>query len=249
MHKYLLLILLLGICIAAEAQPELSGTVLDNSKKNYVEGVRVVSSNGHISFTDSLGHYSIPVAKGDSIFFMYNNKPTQKFAVSTITNLGQFDISLPITVRGKYTVLKEVTVFSKSYKQDSAENRETYNNVFSYHKPRVETSITPGGGVGMDLNELVNMFRFRRNRNLKAFQKRVEADEQEKYVNYRFSKKAVHRITQLNSPALDTFLVWYRPSYEFVAKSSEITFNQYVLNAYYQFHRLTGLGELKEEQE
>ena len=248
MRLFLLLFLLFTFNIGLKAQPDLSGTVLDNSKKNYIEGVRVVSSTGHISFTDSLGHYSIRAGRGDSVFFMFNNKPTQKFAVSAITNTGQFDISLPVTVRGKYTVLKEVTVFSKSYKQDSIENREAYNNIFSYRKPHVETSIAPGGSVGMDLNELVNMFRFRRNKSMKAFQKRLEADEQDRYVNYRFSKKAVQRITQLKSPALDTFLIWFRPSYEFVAHSSEISFNQYVINAYYQFHRLTGLGELKENE-
>ena len=73
---------------------------------------------------------------------------------------------------------------------------------------------------------------------MKAFQKRLEADEQEKYVNYRFNKIFVRRITQLNGKGLDTFLVWYRPSYEFTSNSSEIEFNQYVLNASYHFKKM-----------
>ena len=82
-----------------------------------------------------------------------------------------------------------------------------------------------------------NIFRFKRNKRLKAFQNRLEVQEQEKYVSYRFNKITVSRITGLKSPQLDSLLVWYRPSYEFAAASDEINFNQYVLNAYYQFKK------------
>lgn len=212
--------------------------MLDNGKINFVEAATVVSTGGKITFTDSLGKYSIQAKNGDSIYFVYNNKPTQRFAVNKIPNASQFDISLHISVKSKYSVLKEVVVYAKNYKQDSAENRKNYGEVFSYRKNGIGTSISPGGGVGLDANELINMFRFKRNKRMKAFQKRLEADEQEKYVNYRFNKIFVRRITQLNGKGLDTFLVWYRPSYEFTSNSSEIEFNQYVLNASYHFKKM-----------
>jgi hypothetical protein len=81
------------------------------------------------------------------------------------------------------------------------------------------------------------VFRFKRNKRIKAFQRRLELQEQEKYVNYRFSKVFVKRITGLQSPQLDSFLVWYRPDYEFARNSDELAFNQYILNAYYQFQK------------
>ena len=206
-----------------------------------------MSTGGKITVTDSMGKYTIQAGAGDSLYFVYNNKPTQRFAVNKIPNTAQFNISLHIPIKSKYGILKEVVVFSKNYKQDSAENRQNYGEVFSYRKAGIQTSITPGGGVGLDANELINMFRFKRNKRLKAFQARLEADEKEKYITYRFSKIFVRRITQLQSPALDSFLVWYRPSYEFVSNSSEIEFNQYVLNASYHFKRTIGTGEAKKE--
>lgn len=223
------------------AQLTITGTVYDKSKTNYVENVRVVSSAGIFAITDSLGHYSIPVTEMDSLTFIYNNKPTQQFAVKTITNPWQFDISLHLAIKGKYSVLKEVIVYSKSYKLDSLENRQTYADVFEYKKPGLSTSITPGGGVGADVNELINIFRFRRNKNLKAFQQRLEKQEEEKYIDYRFSKLFVKRITGLMSPALDTFMVWYRPSYFFASQANEIAFNQYTLDAYYRFKNIMPL--------
>ena len=225
----------------------MSGTVLDVSKLNYVEAVGVVSTSGKIAVTDSLGKYSIQTASEDSLFFIYNNKPTQKFAVNKIPNTSQFDISLHIPVKSRYSLLKEVVVYSKNYKQDSAENRENYGEVFSYKKQGIQTSISPGGGVGLDANELINAFRFKRNKRLKAFQQRLEAEEKEKYINYRFNKIFVKKLTQLQSPALDSFLVWYRPTYEFAVISSEIEFNQYILNAFYHFKKTGSSGEAKKE--
>ncbi len=229
---------LFAVTKIAAAQIMISGNVLDKSKINYVEAVRVISTGGKIAITDSLGHYNIVANKGDSLYFVYNNKPTQKFPVNTIANIAQFDISIHLNIKSDYKVLKEVVVFSKSYKNDSLENRQQYGEVFSFHKPRVETSIGPGGSVGMDANELINMFRFKRNKRLKKFQERLEAEEREKYVNYRFNKTFVRRVTQLKGASLDTFLVWYRPTYEFASGSSEIEFNQYVLNASYHYKKM-----------
>jgi hypothetical protein len=251
--RILFTFLLLFIITNSFAQLVVKGTVLDKSKINYVEGVTVQTTSGKIALTDSLGKYSIQTKTGDSIFFSYNNKPTQKFAVNTIANNEQFDISLHIPVKSKYGLLKEVTVFSKSYKSDSIENRQTYAKVFNYKKPGIETTITPGGGVGIDANELINIFRFRRNKQLRKFQIWLEKEEQEKYVNYRFNKRFVGRVTQIKGAALDTFLVWYRPSYFFTSTSSDVEFNQYILDASYNYKRIIGdrrkLEARREERE
>ena len=209
----------------------------DSSKINLVEGVRVVSTGGLFAITDSMGRFSLLVNERDSVLFYYRSKPTQKFVVKDIPDPSHFNISLHVTVKGKYSTLKEVVVHSRSYRQDSLENRQNYSDIFSYKKPGLSTSIMPGGGVGADVDELINIFRFKRNRRLKAFQSRLEREEEEKYVNYRFNRNFVRRITQLNGVALDSFIVRYRPSYEFTVNADEITFNRYILNSSYSFKR------------
>ncbi len=233
--------------LGADAQVIVSGTVLDRSKINRVENVQVLSTGGMFTSTDSLGQYSIQVKPGDSLYFVYKKKPTQFFPVNSIQNFQQFDISIHLNIESKYNVLKEVIVYSKTYQQDSIENRQTYANVFTYSKPGLSTSITPGGAVGADVNSLINIFRFRRNKRLRAFQQRLESQEEEKYVDYRFNKLTVARITGLASPALDTFLVWYRPEFEFSRTASEILFTEYILKASYQFRKIMPLGEAKKE--
>lgn len=218
--------------------------MFDSSKRNYVENVRVESTGGKHTITDSLGHYRIMVSEKDSLTFIYQDKPTQKFAVKDIADFNQFDISLRVHVKSKYGTLKEVVVIAKSYREDSMENRRTYSEYYGFHKPTLKTSISPDGAVGADLDEIINAFRFRRNKHLKAFRARLEQQEQDKFVDYRFNKTFVKRITHLEGAQLDTFMTRYRPSYEFASMADEVTFNKYILNASYGFK----LEMLKQEE-
>lgn len=217
------------------AQFIITGTVFDSSKINLVEGVKVVNTSGVFAMTDSLGRYSIRVNEKDSLSFIYNNKPTQKFAVAEVADPSHFNIWLHVKVKTKYTTLKEVIVRTKSYREDSLENRREYADIFNYKKPGLHTGIDPSGVVGADVNELINIFRFKRNKRLKAFQKRLEWQEQEKYITYRFNKTLVKRVTGLQDPQLESFLVKYRPDYDEVKDADEVALNQYILKCLYQF--------------
>ncbi|MEP7256498.1 MAG: hypothetical protein ABI666_12035 [Ferruginibacter sp.] len=233
----IILLLLFFICAADQltAQLIISGTVYDSSKINPVENVKVESIGGKFTWTDSTGHYKIPVTERDSLTFIYQNKPTLKFAVKDISDPSRFDISLRVTIKSKYRTLKEVIVFARSYREDSIENRQTYGDIYNFRNPTIRTGVSPDGAVGADINEIINIFRFKRNKRLKAFQARLEKQEQEKFVSYRFNKNFVKRITQLQGAELDTFMVRYLPTYEFASTADEITFNKYILNASYRF--------------
>lgn len=233
--KILLLLFFISAADELQAQLTVTGTVLDSSKRNYVENVRVESTGGYHTRTDSMGRYKITVTEKDSLTFIYQNKPTQKFAVKDIANLLQFDLSLGVTVKGGYHTLKEVIIFARSYREDSIENRQIYADAFNYRNPAIRTSISPGGAVGADVNEIINMFRFKRNKRMRAFQARLEQQEQDNFVRYRFNRNFVRRITRLQGAELDTFMVRYLPSYEFASTADDVTFNKYILNSSYAF--------------
>jgi hypothetical protein len=75
----------------------------------------------------------------------------------------------------------------------------------------------------------------RRNKSLRSFQLRLEAEEQEKYVTYRFNKTLIKRITNLDGEQLSMFIIKYRPTYEFASLADEMTFNQYILDCSYKY--------------
>jgi hypothetical protein len=238
-----LFILLGALCFLANfatGQIIISGTVYDSTKLYSVSGVLVKSTGGAFSYTDSMGIYHIQVTDKDSISFFYANKPTLKFPVNTITNYNEFDISLRVRVKEKYKPLKEIVIFS-NYKRDSAENRLAYSKIFDYDKPGIRSTYTPGSSAGFDLDELINIFRFRRNKQHLQFQKRLIEQEQDRYVDYRFSTKLLKRVTGLTDTMLDKYQIEYRPSYEFITSVSEVEFYEYILITSEKFKKDEGL--------
>jgi hypothetical protein len=224
-------------------QAIIQGNVFDSTKLIPVRGVRVNSTGESITYTDSTGHYRVLVNTKDSISFFYRGKSTKNFPVNKIDNPGQFNISLQIRIYDKYKVMQEVVVFGKNYRMDSLRNRQEYAPIFNYEKPGIGSisSATPGGVVGMDIDAFIEMFRFRKKKSMQAFQRRLVAEEQEKYVDYRFSKKIVKQLTKLESPALDSFMRWYRPPYDFAARTTDVEFYQYIIDASKEFKQKSGI--------
>jgi len=240
-HLYKIFIVAVVVSVfvsTANGQLTVSGTVYDVTKTIPVKEVNVKATNGNSTISDSNGRYSIVTAKNDSLTFFYQGKPTAKFSVNQIADIANFDISLHIKVSEKFKTLREVRVYAKNFQQDSIANREQYAKLFNYQKPGIRPT-TDGytGAAGLDLDELINVFRFKRNKQMRRMQERLQEQEQENYINYRFNKTTVKRITRLTGKDLELFMKQYRPDFEFTENSSLVSFYQYILNASYQFKR------------
>lgn len=221
------------------------GVVYDSSRNYPLEAVSVISTSGRGTTTNSDGAYEIEVSEKDSIWFSYLNKPTIKFPVLKIVNPNGFDIALHIHI----PTLKEVRIRPRNYRQDSIQNRIDYAKIFNYQKPKIKPSVT-GMGVGFDLDEIINMFRFRRNRSMASFQKRLLLEEQDNFIDHRFNKALVRRLTLLDGRALDSFMLLYRPSYTFTKMAGDYEFQSYIKIALFRFKRgLPPLAAMKEEEE
>jgi hypothetical protein len=232
------LVLLLAAFKPTSAQGyKIKGTVFDSSRTYPIELVTVLTTSGKGAVTNADGHYEIEVTEKDSIWFSYLNKPTIKFPVARITNPLSFDISIQVNV----PVLKEVKIRPRNYRLDSLQNRQDYAKIFNYQKPRLTPSVS-NMGVGFDLDEIINMFRFRRNKSMLAFQRRLLLEEQEKFVDHRFSKALIRRLTPLTGAELDSFIIVFRPPYEFALLTTDYEFGEYIKESYRRF--LNGLGPL-----
>ena len=233
---FLFVCLLFTLGVGFGQRTTISGTVYDITKKTPIEAVSVISTSGYGTVTDSLGHYSIQVYESDSIYFSYLNKPTPKYPVLSISNLAAFDIS----ILKKIGELPNVFVRQRSYKLDSLKNREDYAKIFNYRKPGLRSSMnpTPGSfGVGLDLNELINMFRFKRNRSMLAFQQRLLKEEQDKFIEHRFSKSLVRTLTKLTTPELEEFMKEYRPTLDMAESMNDLEFGQFIVDAFKYYSR------------
>lgn len=244
MYKPILLIFcLLGLLFSSQnvdaQQLTVKGRVVDYFSKKPLDAVTVQTTGGRAVISDSLGRYTITVNEKDSIWFSYLTKATQKYPVDTINNLDNFDIALYVDVAW----LPAVKVQTRNYRNDSIENRETYAKVFNFRKPGIKlsspgTTYTPGGAtVGIDLDELINMFRFRRTHQLMAFQKRLLMQEQDKYIDHRFTKRLVMQLTGLKSPSLEPFMAFCRPPYDMLVGMNDIELGYYVEQSFAIYKR------------
>lgn len=251
MQQSLKYILLLTVILSAAGKTfaqtyKIKGTVYDSSRIFPLEAVSVLSSSGRGTVTNSIGQYEIEVNEQDSIWFSYLNKPTIKFPVIKIITPLQFDISIDINV----PVLREVKIRPPNYKLDSIRNREEYAKIFNYQKPKIKVAPSNfGAGVGFDLDEMLNMLRFKHNKSISSFQKRLLSEEQEKFVDHRFSKALVRRLTKLSGNDLDSFMLVFRPNYMFTQLANDYDFQKYIVDAYERFKKGLSPDALKPEDE
>ena len=230
-RNYALPVLLAILSLASSAafgQLEVHGTVYDRSRYFAMPGVTVISTAGQGTMTDSAGRYRIRVSRRDSISFSYLGKATVKFPVSSFDPNSPVDISIAVAVDS----LPLVVVRPKAYRYDSMENREEYRKIFDYEPDYVSAGQ---GGVGVNLDMI---FGARRNRQMLALKRRLVEEEEDKYVDYRFNRTLVHRITGLQRPALDLFMRMYRPSYDFIKScENDYEFYKYIKDCSVYFTR------------
>ncbi len=234
------LLVLFSVCLLPKLNAQrfvtISGTVYDISARRPLEAVGVISTSGRGAVTDSLGRYTISVPVKDSIWFSMIGKATMKYPVDTISNTDNFNVMIHV----RAFELPDVKVRNSYYKFDSLQNRKDYAKIFDFKKPGLRLSNSPGynpGGltVGFDLDEIINMFRVKRNRSILSLQKRLLEQEDDKYISSRFTKPFVRKITKLTSPELDTFMVRYRPDAEVVRLLNDLELGYYIQQSFEQY--------------
>ena len=225
-----ILFALFAICAfrVSAQQVTIHGTVFNMYRTRPLDGVSVLCSCGTGTTTDSNGNYVIRVDQSDSLRFSYLGRATQMFPVTMMNSTSGFDIALHVNP----TELDEVRIAPRNYRMDSLQNRKDYEKIFNYKKPGLEITDGADGKAGLDLDQIINVFRFQRNRRLKAFQERLIYDEENKFIDHRFTRYIVKKITGLDGDALTAFIIRYRPSHNFTQIATDYEFYDYIKLAY-----------------
>jgi hypothetical protein len=249
LRKFSAYIIIITCCFIASktgAQSfKLRGTVYDSTKTYPVISVSVLTSSGKGTVTDLYGHYEIDVTETDSVWFSYLNKPTIKYPVGKINDASRFDIAIHVNI----PVLKEVIVKPRNYKMDSIQNRLDYAKAFDWQKPKLKgiSSGELGSAAGFDLDAIIHMFQFRKNKSNEAFRERLLAEEREKFIDHRFNKALVLRLTGLIGDARDSFMLQCRPTYEMCMYTGDYDFQFYIKKCYEVYMLRKSEGWLRKE--
>lgn len=211
-----------------------------------LSSVSVLSTGGTGTVTDSSGRYMIMVGDNDSVWFSYLGKGTPKYPIKAIANTTYFEISLHVNV----TELPKITIQPRNYKKDSIQNRIDFAEAFEFKKPGIGSTYTPGGAAGLDLTQFITMFQFRRNKRMASFRDRLIREEQDAFIEHRFSRPLVVKLTGIRGSELDSFMVRYKPDLVFTMYATDYEFNSYIKECHINYMKWRqAMGQLRNEEE
>lgn len=229
---YFLLITLLSVT-TVHAQKVIRGHVFGaRTATSPVDSIQINTSSGNITFSDNSGYYQINAENdNDTLFVSYKGRDIMHYPASMITHPEKFDIYLqnPAFYDDSYAnELEDVKVMTRNYHTDSLANRQMYGNIFNYAKPK----FNPFSPV----TSTINLFNQKYLNRQKRFREFAIDNEQEGYVDSRFTRSYVGSITGIqDDEELSAFMKEYRPSYTQLKGMVEIALGQYILDAYQKF--------------
>jgi hypothetical protein len=172
--------------------------------------------------SDMGGNFKILAEQGDTVLFSSAGYQPDTVVVSAYMLTEPFDIYLKPHVM----TLAAVRVGSMSnYQMDSLERWKDYDWLAPKPKVKLMDRERQGDGVGISFSP---QFKTSEDKQKERLRKRLEQEEQEFYVDFRFSKEYVARLTRFHGDSLEQFLKIYRPTYNFCREATSVDMLLYV---------------------
>jgi hypothetical protein len=216
---------------------KVSGLVLDKTNKKPVVNALIQAKNS-ATRTNSLGQFEIDIAyPGDSL------KITAIGYKTIVVSADKTGIFLTIQLEPKVTQLNEVTIHgTRDFKQDSLANRDAFAKQFNYKAPTVMDAFTGNSdrqpGELISINPLILIAALTKKSSPEyILQQKLLSDEHEHYIDERFNKGIVSRVTILKGDTLSEFLTRYRPTFVFTQKATVYDMEIYIKACFKKFKK------------
>ncbi|MBW8685736.1 carboxypeptidase-like regulatory domain-containing protein [Chitinophaga rhizophila] len=209
-----LLLYLLFFLQHASAQVRVSGMVAEADNRTGVPGVTIVNKSTRSGVvSNESGRFAIDAMPGDTLEFSMLGYYKKDLAVPTTSMF--INVYLTRQVIG----LTQVNVVGKDYKQDSLATRQEYGRYFNYHKPGAMDVLKtlPSNPI----TALTYLVPSKTRKRKEHFQEQLVYWEKEKYIDNRYNPELVERMTKLSGDELDTFMLRYRPGYQFLQDATD----------------------------
>jgi len=227
----LLLLCLLG-CVRVSAQQFLTGKVYRASSTETIMSVSIHNiTQQRYELSEENGSYHIQAMPGDHISFS-----SVGFKADTVTvTASMLTAAAPIYLEVRAQTLQAVRVGELSnYQLDSLDRRKEYAWVYDHENtPKVARDRQGADGVGVTLNIFRNSSSAAKQRT--HLKDRLDKEEREYYVDFRYNKDYVGKITKLKGDSLTEFMRKYRPSYDYCRRAANVDILVYISDSYKQY--------------
>lgn len=172
--------------------------------------------------SDMGGNFTIGAEQGDTVLFSSAGYKPDTVIVSAYMLAEPFDIYLEPHI----LTLAAVQVGSLSnYQMDSLDRWKDYDWLVPKAKIKKVDRERHGDGVGISFSP---QFKTDEDKQKERLKKRLDQEEQEFYIDFRFSKEYVTRLTHFKGDSLQQYMKTYRPTYSFCRDASSVDMLLYV---------------------
>ncbi|WP_126244454.1 peptidase associated/transthyretin-like domain-containing protein [Chitinophaga rhizosphaerae] len=226
---------LVGLQEASAQAVRLMGMITDADTRTGLPGVTVWNKRSNMgSISGETGRYYIEALPGDTIEFSSISYVRTAYVAPGIS--ATRNVEMKRHIMG----LQGINIRGRIYKQDSLAIREEYERYFGYKRPgALDVLKTLPSNPITALTYLVpSKARKRREK----FGEQLKYWEEEKHIDYRYNHDLVAKITKLESPELDSFMLAYRPPYNFLLNATEYDLLLFIKQSYERWQKQRGEG-------
>jgi len=229
-----LLIFIVPALQEAAAQVRLTGMVTDGDTRVGLPSVSIWNKRARVgTVSNETGRYYIEALPGDTIEFSMLSY-VKAYVIATGISSSQ-NVELKRQIFG----LQGVNVRGRIYKRDSLAVRDEYEKYFGYKRPgALDVLKTLPSNPITALSYLIPSKARKRK---EKFGEQLQYWEEEKHIDYRYNPELVAKLTKLESPALDSFMLAHRPSYAFLLNASDYDLMLFIKQSYDKYLREQGL--------
>lgn len=228
---------------------QVNGIVVDEITKILIVNASV-NASGITVLTSSTGSFQLNnVGFGDTIIISHIG-----YQSYTFKHLVSRMDTLKILLKNKSVAVQEVTILRKrDYKLDSLNRRKQYESVFNYKAPTIKdlfvnksslasnhyTPIQNSTASLVSINLLSAISLIGKNKApVSKLQKRLLKDEEDGFLDQKFSIEKVQSITSLKGDSLQNFMIQYRPTAEKTRQMTEYQLMLYIKDSYEQYMKI-----------
>jgi len=222
MRIFTTILLILFIVNGGQAQQVLKGKIYDKQTDSVLVATTIFNATTKAYALSSRdGAYSIEAKEGDKVVIT-----SVGYVPDTVKVLNyMIDAGYDITMTLKNNLLKNVTVSGSNFVSDSLGRREDYAAFYDKGKREMISKNGPQNGVGIAISPIGFFSKRSKDRKMR---KNLEYQDEQDFVDYSFNRRYVERMTGLHGDSLLTFMLRYRPTYEFCRNASSEDMLHYV---------------------
>jgi len=226
----LLLLLLVGL--RGSAQQFLTGKIYKANSTEHLVSVSIHNiTQQKYDLSEEDGSYRIQAAPGDHISFSSVGFKADTITVTASLLTAAYTVFLDVRAQTLQTI--RVGELS-NYQLDSMDRRKEYAWIYDHGTtPHLAKDRQGADGVGVTLN-IFRKSGSQAQQRIKL-EKRLEKEEEDYFVDSRYNKDYVAKITRLKGDSLSEFMRKFRPSYDYCRKAANVDILVYISDSYKQY--------------